>query len=339
LHQSITKGSKFLYMFKTKVKFDPKSLRFEKVPFSLKRLIMLLIPHSFVSLISAVAMLTVYMVFFETPEEQLLRAENRYLRKNFKEMSSKFTEMNVLLEDMAGRDNELYRSIYQLDSIPQAVRNSGFGGSQAHEDLEGYTSSWLVIDVANKIDVLSKKLNIQANSYKEITEMAMLRTKRLQSIPVLQPINNSQLNHIGSFYGYRKHPVFNTIQMHHGIDYVAETGTPVFASGDGVVTRIEKNRSRSGYGNLVIIDHGVNGLSSYYAHLNSIDVNKNDKIKRGQQIGTVGNTGLSTAPHLHFEVRINGESVDPLKYIISVTPKQYDDLLKMSKMNGGVSFD
>jgi len=326
-------------MFKTKTKFNPKSLRFEKVPFSLKRLIMILLPHGFVSLLTATAFLVIYMVFFETPEEQLLRAENRYLKKNYREMSEKFADINAKLEDMAVRDNELYRSVFQLDSIPLALRSSGYGGSDRYASLEGFSSSGIVIDVATKLDILAKKLEVQTKSYAEISELAMQRSRSLRCTPVMQPIHNRSLNHIGSYYGYRRHPVFNSMQMHHGVDYVATTGTPVYASGDGKVVRIETNDTRSGYGNLVVIDHGVNGLTSCYAHLNSIGVSLAQSVKRGQEIGKVGNTGLSTAPHLHFEIRVNGNSVDPMKYILSVTPKQYDELLQMSKIEGGTSFD
>ncbi len=326
-------------MFKTRTRFNPKTMRFEKVPFSLKRLIMLVLPHSLVSFIIAVVMLTAYMIFFETPEEQLLRAENRYLKKNFKDMSTHFAEMNAMLENMAVRDNEMYRVVFQVDSIPAVLRNSGFGGSNRYENLEGYSSSGLVIDVANKIDMLSKKLEVQSESYAELTELALQRSKLIRSVPLLQPIHNNSLNHIGSYYGYRRHPIFQTVHMHHGVDFVATTGTPIYASGDGKVVRIEHNRSRSGYGNLVVIDHGVNGLSSCYAHLHTIDVKRGQKVKRGEKLGTVGNTGLSTAPHLHFEIRVNGTSVDPMKYLVSVTPKQYDELVQMSKIEGGTSFD
>jgi murein DD-endopeptidase MepM/ murein hydrolase activator NlpD len=147
-------------------------------------------------------------------------------------------------------------------------------------------------------------------------------------LPVLQPIHVNELTRIGSFYGYRPHPILGVVHMHHGLDLVAPTGTPVYASGDGKVSDVERNNTGSGYGNSVLIDHGVNGLSSRYAHLNSIDVKPGQKVRRGEKIGTGGSTGLSTAPHLHYEILIYGSTINPLRYMITPSASEYEQLIK-----------
>ncbi|NLA24246.1 MAG: M23 family metallopeptidase [Bacteroidales bacterium] len=326
-------------MFKSKTKFNPKSLSFEKVPFSIKRLLMLVLPHSFVAILLAVGLLTLYMIFFETPEEQLLRAENRYLKANYKELSQKFYAANAQIDDIAKRDNEIYRIIFELDSIPMVLRNAGHGGGDKYAEFEGFSTSGLVIDVARKIDILEKKLEIQTESLEEIANLANEKSNLLRRMPVLFPLHNASLQRIGSYYGYRRHPIFKVRLMHHGVDLTAALGTPVYAAGDGLIVRTETNRSRRGYGNLVVIDHGIGGFTSWYAHLNTIEVKKGQKIKRGERLGTVGNTGQSTSPHLHFEIRIEGNSTDPLKYLINISPEQYSEMLEMSAIEGGISFD
>jgi murein DD-endopeptidase MepM/ murein hydrolase activator NlpD len=318
-------------LFKTKFRYNHETLRYEKVPFSFKRFLLKAFPHLGLSIGLSFVLLSMYMIFFSTPEERHLRSENRFMKEQYSKVSTQLGEMDALLNDLSSRDNELYRTIYQADTIPKAVRNSGFGGVDKYKMFEGYENSELVIDVVSKIDILSKKLNVQSLSYSELFKLAAEREELLTHIPALQPIHNDGLTRIGSFYGYRQHPIIGGIHFHDGVDLTAPIGTPVYASGDGTVIRIDYNRSRTGYGNLVIIDHGVNGMTTRYAHLNTIDVKRNQTVKRGEQIGTVGNTGLSTGPHLHYEIRVNSQSVNPLNYMISITPEQYDELLDMSK--------
>ena len=320
-------------LFKTKYRYNNDTLRYEKVPFSFKRFILNAFPHIGLSIGLSFVLLTLYMLFFSTPEERLLRSENRFMKDNYKNASEQLTEMDALLDELAQKDNELYRTVYQADTIPKAVRNSGFGGADRYKLYEGYENSQLVMDVAEKIDMLSKKLNVQSLSYSELFKLASDHKTFLSNIPALQPIHNNGLTRIGSFYGYRKHPILGTIQFHQGLDLTAPMGTPIYASGDGEILRIDYNRSRTGYGNLIIIDHGVNGMRSRYAHLNTIGVKRGQKVKRGDQIGTVGSTGLSTAPHLHYEIRINGNHVNPMNYMISITPTEYDELLDMAEHN------
>jgi murein DD-endopeptidase MepM/ murein hydrolase activator NlpD len=323
---------------KSKYKFNTETLQFEKIKFSLKRAILKLLPHSLASLVFGAVIMFLYIVVFESPEEKILRAENEFLKDNFNKMNLRLAENNKQLDEMANRDNYIYRTTFQQDSIPTTIRNSGVGGSNRYKHLEGYQSTDIVKDVAKKLDQIEYKLNVQSLSYTELIKELKKKDKLYSSLPVLQPIHTNELTRIGSFYGYRPHPILGFVQMHQGLDLVSPTGTPVYASGDGTVVEIERNDTKSGYGNCIIINHGVNGLSSRYAHLSKIDIVSGQKIKRGEKIGEVGSTGLSTAPHLHYEILINGAAINPLRYMLTPTPEEYEQIIKLAEYPG-VSFD
>ncbi|MDR2009103.1 MAG: M23 family metallopeptidase [Bacteroidales bacterium] len=323
---------------RTKYKFNQETLQYEEIKLSFKRLILKLVPHSFASLIFGFVIMFLYIVVFESPEEKILRAENEYLKSNFKKMNTRLNETDKVLDDIAKRDNYIYRTTFQQDSIPFTVRNSGVGGSNRYKHLEGFTNTELVKDAAKKLDQMERKLDIQTLSYKELIEEVKNKQEYFLCAPVLQPIHVNELTRLSSFFGYRQHPVLGIVQFHKGIDLTAPQGTPVYASGDGVIVGVEKSNSRSGYGNNIIIDHGVEGLSTRYAHLYTIEVKKGQKVKRGERIGTVGNTGLSTAPHLHYEVLKNKAAVNPLRYMVIPTADEYEQIIKLAEYPS-ISFD
>jgi murein DD-endopeptidase MepM/ murein hydrolase activator NlpD len=324
--------------FKPKYKYNPETLQYEKIKFSLKRTLIKLIPYTISSVAFGALIMFLYIVVFESPEEKVLRNENQYLKENFEKMNQRLAEADLLLEDIAERDNYIYRTTYQQDSIPFTIRNSGVGGTNRYKHLEGYESTEIVKDVAKKLDKVENKLNIQSLSYNDLINEIKERKELYKALPILQPIHVNELARIGSFFGYRPHPILGVVHMHKGLDLVAPQGTPVYASGDGTIIDIERNNTGSGYGNSIIVDHGVNGLSSRYAHLYTINVKKGQKVKRGEQIGTVGSTGLSTAPHLHYEILINGAAVNPLRYMLAPSPDEYEQILKLAEYPG-VTFD
>ncbi|MDL2262405.1 M23 family metallopeptidase, partial [Bacteroidales bacterium OttesenSCG-928-I21] len=323
---------------KPKYKFNQETLQYEEIKFGFRRFILKLLPHSFASLIFGFVIMFLYIVVFESPEERLLRAENEYLKANFKEFNSRLRDTDKALDEIAKRDNYIYRTTFQQDSIPFTFRNAGVGGSNRYKHLEGYSNTELVKETAKKLDQLERKLNIQTLSYKELIDEVKNKQDYFISAPVLQPIHVNELTRLSSLFGYRQHPILGIVQIHKGIDLTAPQGTPVYASGEGVVVGIDKNNYRSGYGNSILIDHGVDGLSSRYAHLHTIEVKKGQKVKRGERIGTVGNTGLSTAPHLHYEILKNNAAINPLRYMLVPTADEYDQILKLSEYPG-VSFD
>lgn len=325
-------------LFKPKYKYNPNTLQYEKINFSLKRSLIKLIPYTISSVIFGALIMFLYIVVFESPEEKLLRSENKFLQENFEKMNSRLTESDMLLEDIAQRDNYIYRTTFSQDSIPSTIRNSGVGGTDRYKHLEGFQSTDIVKDVAKKLDQVENKLNIQSLSYNELIKELKEKELLNKALPVLQPIHVNELVRIGSFYGYRAHPILGITHMHHGLDLVAPQGTPIYAAGDGKIKGIEYNNTGSGYGNSILIDHEENGLSSRYSHLYSINVKTGQDVKRGDLIGTVGSTGLSTAPHLHYEIMIYGATLNPLRYMLTPTPDEYEQILKLAEYPG-VSFD
>jgi len=321
---------------KTKYKFNSETLQYEKIKFSFKKFFLKLFQRSIVSLSFGAILMVLYILIYESPEEKLLRAEVKFLQENLNKINQRLKVNDSLLNVIANNDNYIYRSTFELDSIPISVRNAGVGGSDRYKIFDGYNSTEIIKDVAKQLDEFELKLKIQDESYKILLAEIKKRDNIFKSLPVLQPIHVNELTRIGSFYGYRPHPILGVIQMHHGIDMVAPTGTPVYASGDGVVEHVEK--IRTGYGNNIVINHGVNGLKSRYAHLYTINVKKGQKVKRGELIGTVGSTGLSTAPHLHYEILINNSSVNPLRYMIAPNPSEYEQLINETQYPGK-SFD
>jgi murein DD-endopeptidase MepM/ murein hydrolase activator NlpD len=325
-------------IFKSKYKFNPNTLQYEKIKFSFKRMLLRLLPHSIASVVFGAVLMILYMLIFETPEEKFLRMENAYLKENVDKFEKRLAQNDAILDDIAKRDNYLYRTTFQQDSIPSTIRNAGEGGVDRYKYLDGYESTDIVKNVAKKLDQIENKLNIQSVSYSQLIEELKKNQTYLKSLPVLQPIHVNELTRVGSFYGYRPHPILGVVHMHHGIDMVAPTGTPVYASGDGVIEDVEQNNTGSGYGNSILINHKVNGLSSRYAHLSTINVKQGQKVVRGQLIGTVGSTGLSTAPHLHYEILIYGSTTNPLRFMITPTAGEYEQLIKMAQYPG-VTFD
>jgi murein DD-endopeptidase MepM/ murein hydrolase activator NlpD len=325
-------------MAKNKYRYNPETLQYENVETGFKRLLLKATPYILGTIGFSILFLFLFMRFFDTPEERSLKNENEFLAGNLSKINQQLETFDAEMNKLAKEDNQLYRVIYQMDSIPQQIRNSGFGGTNRYENLKGHHSSNLVIDISQRLDVLNKKMNVQKSSYSELSEILKSDEIRLTELPIIQPIHNKDLTRLGSHFGMRYHPILHIYRMHDGIDLTAPKGSPVYASGAGTVIRVDHNRTRRGYGNLVIIDHGTDGLTSRYAHLSTIKVKKGQKVKRGEQIGEVGTTGMSTGPHLHYEIRKNGVAVNPLYYILDITPDQFDELINLAQLPGK-SFD
>ena len=179
-----------------------------------------------------------------------------------------------------------------------------------------------------KVEQLKKQLYVQSVSYDELSKTALNKEEYWASIPAIQPIHNEELNRLASGYGMRLHPILKVRKMHTGIDFSAAKGTPVYATGDGVI--VEVNTEFGGYGKSIIIDHGF-GFTSRYAHLNDFNVKRGQKIKRGDQIGSVGNTGSATAPHVHYEVMKEGKYLNPVNYFFKdLEPSEFDKILELA---------
>lgn len=270
--------------------------------------------------------------FYESPKERKLKRDKEFLALQLEDMSRDVEQLQTVIANVEERDNSIYRIYFDATPIPQEQRESGFGGVNRYKFLEGYNDSEKVIALQESLDKLKKRVAIQSKSLDEIEELAKDKEKLLASIPAIQPVRNKDLTRMASGYGYRSDPFNKTRKFHYGMDFTAPRGTPVFATGDGLVTRADA--TSAGYGNHIRIDHGF-GYVSLYAHLwakKPYNVRVGQRVKRGDIIGYVGSTGRSQAPHLHYEVFKDGEKINPINfYYGNLTPEEFNLLLKASQ--------
>jgi murein DD-endopeptidase MepM/ murein hydrolase activator NlpD len=266
--------------------------------------------------------------FLNTPKELLLERELNNYEFQFEILSQRLQQMENVMGNIENRDNEIYRTYFEANPIPQEQRRAGFGGVNRYKNLEGFGNSDQIIATTKKIDILSRMLVVQSNSLDEIQALAEKKEELLAAIPTIQPIKQEDLKRMASGYGWRTDPFTKKRRKHYGMDFSAKRGTPVYATGDGIVKRAD-NKS-SGYGRHIRIDHGF-GYVSLYAHLNKYNVKRGQKVKRGQIIGYVGNTGRSVAPHLHYEIFKDKNKINPLNfYIDSLSPAEFDAIVNQA---------
>ena len=266
--------------------------------------------------------------FFGSPKERMQKRELEYLKLQYQILSDRLESMQNLLADMQERDDNIYRVIFEADPIPATVRQAGYGGVDRYENLSGYNNSELVINTAKRLDKIASQLYVQSKSFDEVFELAKNKAEMLSSIPAIQPVKNTDMRRISSYFGVRTDPFYKVNKFHQGVDFSAPIGTEVFSTGDGKVVKLEK--SKWGYGNTLEIDHGF-GYVTKYGHLNDFKVRKGEKVKRGQLIATIGNTGKSTAPHLHYEVHKNGRAVNPIHFFFNdLSPEEYELIIELS---------
>jgi murein DD-endopeptidase MepM/ murein hydrolase activator NlpD len=249
--------------------------------------------------------------YFETPKDRLLAREIDNLKLNFSILNKKMDQVDGVVEDIEDRDNNLYRVYFNTAAIPDSVRKAGLPGINRYKTLEGYDNSQLVINTTKRVDVLSKELAIQSKSLDVILSLAKAKNKLLAAIPAIQPVRNENLKRLASGFGYRTDPFTKARKMHEGMDFSANTGTPIYATGDGVVSKADN--TVSGFGNHVVIRHGY-GYETLYGHLSKYNCRAGQHVKRGDIIGYVGSTGRSEGPHLHYEVHKDGNVVNPLNF-------------------------
>ncbi len=261
-----------------------------------------------------------------TPRELSLQRELKNYELQFELLDKKMEQMEQVLTNIEDRDNNIYRLYFEANPIPEAQRRAGFGGINRYKSLEGFNNSEMIIGATQRLDVIQKQMVIQSKSLDEITKLAAEKEKLLLAIPAIQPIRNEDLTRMASGYGWRSDPFTKARKMHRGMDFTAPRGSPVYASGDGKITRADNNSS--GFGKHIRIDHGY-GYLSLYAHLSEYNVRKGQKVKRGDLIGFVGSTGRSEAPHLHYEVHKDGERINPINfYYGSLSQVEFNNMLK-----------
>tara|TARA_B100000963_G_scaffold111929_1_gene97448 strand:+ start:14815 stop:15792 length:978 start_codon:yes stop_codon:yes gene_type:complete len=264
-----------------------------------------------------------------TPSEvaQIRTIQNYELQ--FDILNKKLSQLESVVANVEERDNNLYRVYFEASPIPIEQRYAGFGGVNRYRDLEGYDNSELIVNTTKRLDILTKQTVVQSRSLDEIERLAANKSELIAAIPTIQPIKNKDLTRVASGFGYRIDPFTKKRRFHYGMDFTAKRGTPVYATGNGIVKRAD-NRS-SGYGKHIRIDHGF-GYVSLYAHLSKYNVRRGQKVKRGDIIGYVGNTGRSAGPHLHYEILKDKKKINPLNfYYGNLSPKEFEALLSQSK--------
>ena len=286
-----------------------------------------------VSVIMGALTFIVFYFFIGAPAEDKLMQDNKALSNKYEILSSQLDEALKVLDDIQQRDDKLYRILLQGEPIASETRRAAFESVQRYDELLNLPDADLVISASRKMDLLARQLYIQSNSLDEIVELSLKHEDRIKSIPSIQPISNKDLKRTASGYGWRIDPIYKTRTFHEGMDFSAETGTPIFATGNGTVVKAGWQR---GYGYTVDIDHGYDYLTRY-AHMDKIEVRKGQKVNRGDEIGLVGNTGKSTGPHLHYEVRYKDRPMNPINYyFMDLSPEEYETMVQLSNNQGQV---
>jgi murein DD-endopeptidase MepM/ murein hydrolase activator NlpD len=317
-------------MARIKYYYDTETCKYERIRTRKSDVVLNGLGILSLTLIMAIGLLFLYSSYFESPKELILRNEVKELEFYYDKLNKDVEMLSTILNNIEHRDDNIYRVVLGAQPIEKSVRDAGVGGADRYADIreKGITHTDLVVGLHEKVDKLRRKLYIESKSQDEVVQLAENKEKLFAAIPAIQPIANKQLIALASGFGFRIHPIYKVKKMHAGIDFAAPIGTPIYATADGKVAVVDVKFS--GYGKMVEIDHGF-GYRSRYAHMHDFAVRTGQNIKRGDLIGYVGNTGMSTAPHLHYEVHINGVQVDPVHYFFNdLTAAEYEKILELS---------
>lgn len=297
-------------MAKIKYFYNPHSLDFEKVGLSVRTIALRVFGFLSASLVAGATLLLIAYYYIDSPKEKILKREVENYELRTKILNSKFEKLSATINELKERDAQIYRAIFEAEPINYEVKQASI---EDYKNIEQYENSSGLALIEKRLDSLIELVNIQAKSFEQLSKLAENKTEFLASIPAIQPISNKNLRRMASGYGYRLHPIYKTYKMHTGVDFTAPSGTPIYATGNGKIVSPDGGH---GYGNHVIIDHGF-GYKTLYAHMYKTKVKVGQKVKRGELIGYVGNTGQSTGSHLHYEVIRNGNKINPINYFFN----------------------
>ncbi|NIJ46300.1 murein DD-endopeptidase MepM/ murein hydrolase activator NlpD [Wenyingzhuangia heitensis] len=315
-------------MAKAKFYYDSDTLSYQPIGKNKKKIFRNTILYILAVILIGLLGFAAFSTILKSPSERSTLRELNNLKFNYELLEKRMTESTAILEEIQQRDNNVYRVIFEAKPISEEERSAGFGGVNRYKNLEGFKNSDLITEATQKMDILAKRLVVQSKSLDEIVKLAKNKAEMLASIPAIQPVANKDLKRMASGYGMRIHPIYKTRRMHWGMDFSAPQGSNIYATGDGVIKSAKK--SRKGFGNHIVIDHGF-GYETTYAHMNKFFVRRGQKVKRGDLIGLVGSTGSSTAPHLHYEVKKGNQKMNPVYfYHNDLTPEEYETMLILS---------
>jgi murein DD-endopeptidase MepM/ murein hydrolase activator NlpD len=319
-------------MARIKYYYDTETCKYERVRTTTSDFILNTLGIVSLTLAMAVGLLLLYSSYFESPKELLLKSEVKEMEFYYENIQQEVEKLNVLLASMEHRDDNIYRVVLGAEPIEKSIRDAGVGGADRYSDVreKNIIHEDVILKLLESVDKLRRKVYIESKSQDEVVQLAEKKEKLFAAIPAIQPVANKELIGLASGYGMRIHPVYKVKKMHTGVDFAAAIGTPIYATADGSVDVVENNFS--GYGKSIQIDHGF-GYRTRYAHMHAFAVRQGQRVKRGELIGYVGDTGLSTAPHLHYEVFINGQHVNPIHYFFNdLNPTEYEKLIELGSI-------
>jgi murein DD-endopeptidase MepM/ murein hydrolase activator NlpD len=323
-------------MKKVKYFYNTQTLKYEKLVVSVRVKILRILGFLSAAIVTGVLFLSVSYRFLDSPKEKSLRREIDNMKEQYDALQHRMNEAKSQLSELQRRDNQIYRVIFEASPIPDSTRSGQIEKDEELAQLQSFASSDIIASTAALLKELLSRIQVQEKSYGEIDDLVKNKQKMLASIPAIQPVSNKDLNRIASGFGYRIDPIYKTVKFHAGLDFTAPSGTPIYATGDGVVE--EASLSDVGYGNHVVVRHGY-GYKTLYGHMLRMKVKSGQTIKRGDVVGWVGSTGKSTGPHCHYEVMKNGEKVDPVYFFFNdLSPEEFDRMLKIAR-SGNQSFD
>ena len=312
-------------------RFNPHTLRYEKVFVSLKERVRRISFNVLFGVVLGVVIVVVGLQFMDSPKERSLKRELAQYRRQTRLLGDRVERAEKVLVDLEERDDVLYRTIFGSEPVSQDVRHSGIGGVERYAEFDEMESGELLKNTTMKVDDITKRLYVESKSLDELYDMARTKSERMASMPAIMPVAKDKCKVVSGF-GVRYHPILKYRRLHSGIDLTARQGTPIYATGDGVVRVAGRNpQGLGGYGVVAVVDHGF-GFQTLYAHMASVKVRVGQRVKRGEMIGTVGSTGMSSGAHLHYEVIQNGKKVDPVYYFFNdLTPEEYEEVLELAR--------
>ena len=300
-----------------------------------KRRILRLIIQLFAWVGVALLYYACFSLLFDTPDEHLMRETTDKLRLEYETMAERYDSLEMILDNITERDKSVFRILFESDPYNLDIEQSE-ARLALYEKNIAKSKRQLSVDLKQSIDKLDEKASSLENSWHRIKELGDTLGNKSQNIPAIQPVLNKQLTLLTAGYGTILNPFYRTLKSHQGIDYTIAEGSSVFATADGVVKEISDKNST--LGKTIVIDHG-NGYQTSYSHLLSAFVRRGQKVQRGDVIALTGNSGLSLAPHLHYEVRYNDLRVAPIHYFfMELTPDEYQRIIRIAQ-SGMQSFD
>ena len=313
--------------------YNPKTRTYDRIYPTVRQRAISILRRLFVGMGLGAGSFIILLFIFGSPSEKELRIENARLLAQYNVLSHRLDEALGVMQDIQQRDDNLYRVVLQADPVSDAIRKAGYGGTNRYEQLMDMANAELVMNTTQKMDMLNRQLYIQSKSFDEVVDLCKGHDEMLKCIPAIMPVSNKDLKKTASGYGTRIDPIYNTPKFHAGMDFSANIGTPVYATGDG---KVIKAGWETGYGNLIQVDHGF-GYVTWYAHLSKYKVRPGQKVVRGEVIGEVGNTGKSTGPHLHYEVHVKGKVQNPVNYyLMDLSAEDYDKMVQIAANHGKV---